>query len=63
MIMFYISACVAIVGAVGYQFLYNVSQDHWLQYIDPDEINREFVGSGFEVSEFYFDVSGSNFEA
>jgi len=36
---------------------------NWLQYFDPDEINREFVGSGFKVDEFYSDVSGSKFEA
>jgi len=36
---------------------------NWLQYFDPDEINKEFVASGFKVDEFYSDVSGSIFDA
>jgi len=36
---------------------------NWLQYFDPDEINKEFVESGFKVDEFYSDVSGSIFDA
>jgi 2-polyprenyl-3-methyl-5-hydroxy-6-metoxy-1,4-benzoquinol methylase len=30
---------------------------NWLQYFDPDEIKIEFVESGFEVDEFYSDVT------
>ena len=47
-----------IVEAARLRTVYN-----WLQYFDPDEINREFVESGFKVDEFYSDVSGSKFEA
>lgn len=36
---------------------------NWLQYFDPDEINIEFIESGFKVDEFYSDVSGSIFGA
>ena len=36
---------------------------NWLQYFDPDEINKEFVESRFKVDEFYSDVAGSNFDA
>ena len=33
------------------------------QYEDFQEINIEFVESGFKVDEFYSDVSGSTFDA
>ena len=36
---------------------------NWLQYFDPDEINKEFLESGFDVDEFYSDVSGRVFQA
>lgn len=47
-----------IVEADGLRTVYN-----WLQYFDPDEINLEFVESGFKVDKFYSDVSGSEFDA
>jgi cyclopropane fatty-acyl-phospholipid synthase-like methyltransferase len=36
---------------------------NWLQYFDPDQINVEFIESGFELDEFYSDVCGSVFDA
>ena len=36
---------------------------NWLQYFDPDEINVEFVESGFKIDDFYSNVSGSLFDA
>ena len=36
---------------------------NWLQYFDPDELNKEFVESDFKIDEFYSDVTGSTFDA
>ena len=36
---------------------------NWLQYFDPDELNKEFVESDFKIDEFYSDVFGSTFDA
>ena len=47
-----------IIEADRFRTVYN-----WLQYFDPDELNKEFVESGFKIDEFYSDVSGSIFDA
>ena len=35
---------------------------NWLQYFAPDELEREFVESGFSVEELYSDVAGTPYD-
>ena len=46
-----------IVDPSGARTVYN-----WLQYYSPDALEREFVGAGFAIEEFYSDVAGSLFD-
>ena len=36
---------------------------NWLQWFDPDQIQREFSACGLQVSELYADVAGRAFDA
>ncbi len=36
---------------------------NWLQYFNPKELEREFVGCGLKVESFYSDVAGSPFDS
>ncbi len=48
----------AIVEADRTRIVYN-----WLQYFNPEELEREFVECEFKVEGFYSDVAGSPFES
>jgi hypothetical protein len=36
---------------------------NWLQYFSPDDLEKEFIESGFSVKGFYSDVAGAPFVA
>ena len=35
---------------------------NWLQYFSPEELEKEFVESGFKVESLYSDVAGAQFK-
>ncbi len=36
---------------------------NWLQYFNPEELEREFIECEFKVEDFYSDVAGSPFDS